>query len=78
VQEVPNDLRAGLSGSMQHREEARPIVMAGDFFDELPSQAITDGAYSVLRKGAIVGPRVHVVIGGCKKVQTAPVPPSVR
>ena len=78
VQEIPKDLRAGLSGSMQHREEARPIVMAGHFFDELPSQAITDSAYSVLRKGTVVGSRVRVVIGGCKKVQTAPVPPAVR
>jgi hypothetical protein len=61
VQEIPNNLRAGLSGSMQHREEAGPVVMARHSFDELPSQAITDSAYSVLRKGTVVGPRVRVV-----------------
>src|SRR5215207_3270856 len=77
VQEVPNHLRAGVSGGAQHGKKARPVVMARRAFDQMPTQPIPHCAYPVSRQRAVVCRRVKVVTSCRKKIETAPIAAAV-
>src|SRR5215207_2244416 len=77
VQEVPNNLRAGVSGGAQHGKKARPVVMARRGFDQMPTQSIAHGAYPVSRERPVVCPGINIVTSCRKKIETAAVAATV-
>jgi hypothetical protein len=71
-------LNAGFFGRLQHREPARPIIIARRFFDEVPAKTVAKGSEAQLSATAIVLKCVPVMSRGPDEVEPHPVPPPMR
>ncbi len=75
--EVPEDLRVGCEGGVEHGEEAGPIVDAGGGFDEVPAEAVADGADAGVGEEGVVLGGVGVVMNGGEDVDAGAVATAV-
>ena len=61
--EVPENLRAGGVSGVEHGEEAGPVVDAGDGFDEVPAETVTNGVDAGPGEELVVFGGAGVVVG---------------
>src|SRR3954454_8844741 len=73
--EVPDYLCVGIACCAQHRQETRPIVMAGCSFDQMPTQTVAHGADAMLGKHAVISLGIDVVSRCGDQIETPAVAP---
>src|SRR5690606_33727047 len=70
VAKVPDHLGALAMGGLQHRQEARPIVLARRPFDQVPAQAVAHAVQAVPVQHRVIMRRPAIMAGGCEQIET--------
>ena len=78
VEQVPDHLEPDALGRFQRRQPARPVILAGRLLDQMPAQAIADGAETELLAQPVVAQHVPVVARRANEVEPNAVAPPVR
>ena len=78
VEQVPDDLKPTCSAASSAGSPARPVVLARRLLDQMPAQAVADGAEAELGALPIVAEHMLVVAGRADQVEANAVTPPVR
>ena len=62
VAQVPDHLCACRARGFEHRQKAGPVIHAGGGFNQVPAQAVADGAHAGLLQQQVVRGGVCVVV----------------
>jgi len=78
MEQVPDDLEADFLGGLEHREPARPVVLARRLLDQVPAKAVPKRPEAELMALAIVTQHVPVVSRGTDKVEPNAIATAMR
>src|SRR5690606_7093799 len=71
--QIPDDLATLPLGGLQHRQEARPVILPRRRFDQVPAQAITDAAQPVPAQQRVILFGPLLMTGHVDQVQPSPI-----
>ena len=77
VAEIPENLRVGGEGGIEHGKKAGPVVDTRSALDEVPAEAVADGADAGLGKEGVVLSGAGVVVDGGEDVDAGAVAAAV-
>src|SRR5690606_21816679 len=70
VAQIPYHLGALAMGSPQHRQKARPVVLARRPFDQMPAQPIAHAAQAMALQYRVIMRSPAIMTGGGEQIET--------
>src|SRR6185369_9638888 len=78
VEQVPVDLDPDLFRGFEHRQPARPVIIARRVLDPVPAQSVAQRQQAEIAALPVIVERMAIVTGGTDEVEPDAVAPPVR